>query len=105
MSWSQNEVAFALSKKKIGIYFSVVIEIRENAPEKANDSRLVSREPQERFVLKGYFERYHVAVLQALISLDQLRRQLYCVRVRVHSLCRFFEWVNCFLSKPRGRLQ
>ena len=33
----------------IGTYFSVVTKIRENAPDKANDLRLVSRETQERF--------------------------------------------------------
>ena len=31
---------------KIGTYFSLVTKIRENAPDKANDLRLVSREPQ-----------------------------------------------------------
>ena len=35
--------------RKIGTYFSVVLKIRENAPDKGNDLRLVSREPQERF--------------------------------------------------------
>ena len=80
MSWSENEVGFAIPKKKIGTYFSVVTEMRENAPDKANDLRLVSREPRELFVPKGYFERYHVAVLQALISLHQLRAQLYCFK-------------------------
>ena len=34
---------------KIGTYFSVVTKIRENAPDKANGLRLVSREPQELF--------------------------------------------------------
>ena len=29
-------------------------------------------------LLEGYFERYYVAVLQALILLDQLRKQLCC---------------------------
>ena len=33
--------------RKIGKYFSVVTKIRGNAPDKANDLRLVSREPQE----------------------------------------------------------
>ena len=59
--------------RKIGTYFSVVTNIIENAPDKAKDLRLVFREPQEPFGPKGYFERYHVAVLQAQISLDQLR--------------------------------
>jgi len=56
-------------------YFSVVIKIRENAPDKANDLRLVSREPRTKnfLVPKGHLERYHVAVLEALISLDKLR--------------------------------
>jgi len=31
--------------RKIRTYFSVVTKIRENAPDKANDLRLVSREP------------------------------------------------------------
>ena len=35
--------------RKIGTYFSVVTKIRENVPDKANDLRLVSREPQEIF--------------------------------------------------------
>ena len=35
--------------RKIGVYFSVVTKIRVNIPDKANDLRLVSREPQERF--------------------------------------------------------
>ena len=30
---------------------------------------------------KGYFERYHVAVLQALISLDQLRTLAFILSV------------------------
>ena len=35
--------------RKIGTYLSVVTKIRENAPDKANDLRLGSREPQEPF--------------------------------------------------------
>ena len=35
--------------RKTGTYCSVVLKIRENAPDKANDLRLVSREPQELF--------------------------------------------------------
>ena len=68
--------------RKIGTYFSVVTKIREIAPGRANDLRLVSREPRTKnfLVPKGYFESYHVAVLQALISLDQLRKQLYCFK-------------------------
>ena len=67
--------------RKIGTYFSVVTKIRENASVKANDLRLVSREPRTKnfLVPKGHLERYHVAVLEALISLDKLR-------VRIHSL-------------------
>ena len=34
---------------KIGTYFSVVTKVRENAPDKANDWKLVSRQPQELF--------------------------------------------------------
>ena len=34
--------------------------------------------PKNFLVPKGYFERYHVAVLQPLILLDQLRKQLCC---------------------------
>ena len=49
VSWFQNEVAFTILLRKRGTYFSVVTEIRENAPEKANDLRLVCREPQEHF--------------------------------------------------------
>ena len=64
--------------RKIGTYFSVVTKIRENAPDKANDLRLVSRESQELFGPER--ERYHVAVPQALISLDKLRTQLYCFK-------------------------
>ena len=68
--------------RKIGTYFSVVTKIRENAPDKANDLRLVSREPRTKnfLVPKGHLERYHVAVLEALISLDKLRTQLYCFK-------------------------
>ena len=33
--------------------------------------------PKNFLVPKGYFEIYHVAVLQALISLDRLKKQLY----------------------------
>ena len=50
---------------KMGTYFSVVTKIRENAPDKANGLRLVSREPQESLVPEGYFESYQVAVLQS----------------------------------------
>ena len=32
--------------RKIGTYFSVVTKIRENAPDEANDLRLVSQEPR-----------------------------------------------------------
>ena len=47
VSWFQSEVAFTIPNiRKIGTYFSVVTKIRENAPDKANDLRLVSREPQ-----------------------------------------------------------
>ena len=35
--------------RKIGTYFSAVTKIGENVPDKANDLRLVSREPQELF--------------------------------------------------------
>ena len=35
--------------RKIGTYFSVGTKIKENASDKANDLRLVSREPQEIF--------------------------------------------------------
>ena len=35
--------------REISTYFSVVTKIRENAPEKSNDLRLVSREPVEPF--------------------------------------------------------
>ena len=66
--------------RKISTYLSVVTKIRENASDKANDLRLVSREAKGTLVPKGYFERYHEAVLQALISLDQLRTQLYCFK-------------------------
>ena len=66
--------------RKIGTYFSVVTKIRENTPDKANDLRLVSREAQELFGSERHFERYHVAVLEALISLDKLRTQLYCFK-------------------------
>ena len=34
--------------------------------------------PKNFLVPEGYFESYHIAVLQALISLDQLRKQLSC---------------------------
>ena len=34
---------------KMGTYFSVVTKIRENAPDKANDLRLVSRKPRKSF--------------------------------------------------------
>ena len=37
------------SKTYVSIYVSVVTEIRKNAPDKANDLRQVSREPQELF--------------------------------------------------------
>ena len=68
--------------RKIGTYFSVVTKIRENAPDEANDLRLVSREPRTKnfLVPKGHLESYHVAVLEALILLDKLRTQLYCVK-------------------------
>ena len=35
--------------RRIGTYFSVVLKIRGNATDKANDLRLVCREPQELF--------------------------------------------------------
>ena len=35
--------------RKIGTYFSVVTKIRENAPGKADDLKLISRERQELF--------------------------------------------------------
>ena len=41
--------------RKIGTYFSVVTKIRENAPDKANDLRLVSRETQELFGAERVF--------------------------------------------------
>ena len=40
---------------KIGTYFSVVTKIKENAPDKANGLRLVSRETQELFGAERYF--------------------------------------------------
>ena len=40
---------------KIGTYFSVVTKIRKNAPDKANDMRLVSRETQELFGAERVF--------------------------------------------------
>ena len=60
--------------RKIGTYFSVVTKIRENAPDEAYDFE----NPKNFLVPEGYFESYHIAVLQALISLDQLRKQLSC---------------------------
>ena len=66
--------------RKIGIYFSVVTKIRENAPDKPNDLWLFLESPKDFCVPKGHLERYHVAVLQALISLDKLRRHLYCFK-------------------------
>ena len=41
--------------RKIGTYLSVVAKIRENAPDKANDLRVVSREPQEFFGAERVF--------------------------------------------------
>ena len=35
--------------RKTGTYLSVVTKIGENAPDKADDLRLVSREPQDLF--------------------------------------------------------
>ena len=62
--------------RKIRTYLSVVTKIRENAPDKANDLRLVSREPQECFwSLKGILRG-----TTFLISLDQPRTQLYCFK-------------------------
>ena len=46
VSCFQSEVTFT-NLRKIGTYFSVVTKIRGNASGKANDLRLVSREPQE----------------------------------------------------------
>ena len=40
---------------KIGTYFSVITKIKENAQDKANDLRLVSRETQELFGAERYF--------------------------------------------------
>ena len=63
-------------------YFSVVTKIRENAPDKANDLRLVSREPQE------------------LFCPESLGRSSFVLRVRIHSLfvCVFF-FLNRFLNR------
>ena len=36
--------------------------------------------PENFFVPKEHLEGYHVAVLEALISLDKLRTQLYCFK-------------------------
>ena len=85
--------------RKIGTYFSVVAKIRENAPDKANDLRLVSRDPQKLWVPKGYFESYYVAVLQALISLDQLRKELYYFKGWGSFFVLFF-WMVRLFSEP-----
>ena len=48
--WAGSKVKWRLLfLRKIGTYFIVVTKIRENAPDKAKDLRLVSREPQELF--------------------------------------------------------
>ena len=41
--------------RKIGTYFIVLTKIRESVSGKANDLRLVSREPQELFVPERVF--------------------------------------------------
>ena len=44
----------------MGTYFNVVTKIRENAPVKANDLRLVSREPQEHLGPERYIHTKYV---------------------------------------------
>ena len=47
VSWFQSEEAFTIPKKDTYIFYCS--KIRENAPDKVHDLRLVSREPQELF--------------------------------------------------------
>ena len=59
--------------------------------------------PKNVWVLEGYFEKYHVAVLQALILLDQLRKQLCCFNGYGLFFVVFLNRPIVFLANHMGR--
>ena len=69
--------------RKMGTYSSVVTKIRENAPDKANDLRLASREPRKGTLNEVTCSCFKTQILLHLLGPKRLYRNTYIMETRV----------------------